>query len=119
MIRIDLIQQNSNHPGRRMRHPSRASCEVGGRREGFADPVDALLALAYETDDAGEWKHPIEIRIQCLLGAAPFVRPKLQAIVAKLQGGTKSHADWLRELKEEMEDGDNEIIEGNGKARLQ
>ncbi len=89
------------------------------RREGFADPVDALLAIAYETDAAGEWKHPIEIRIQCLTAAAPYCKPKLQAIVAKLQGGTKSHADWLRELKEELEDGDNENIEGNGKARLQ
>ena len=86
------------------------------RREGFADPVDALLAIAYETD---EWKHPTEIRIQCLTAAAPYCKPKLQAIVAKLQGGTKSHAEWLRELKEEMEEGDNEIIEGNEKARLQ
>ncbi len=89
------------------------------RREGFADPVDALLAIAYEVDEEGEWAHPIETRIQCLTAAAPYCKPKLQAIVAKLQGGTKSHADWLRELKEEMEDGDNEIIEGNGKARLQ
>ncbi len=89
------------------------------RREGFADPVDALLAIAYETDEEGEWAHSMEIRIQCLTAAAPYCRPKLQAIIAKLQGGTKSHADWLRELKEEMEDGDNEIIEGNGKARLQ
>ncbi len=30
------------------------------RREGFADPVDALLAIAYETDQGGEWAHPIE-----------------------------------------------------------
>ena len=36
------------------------------RKEGFADPVDALLAIAYETDQGGEWAHPIETRIQCL-----------------------------------------------------
>ena len=28
------------------------------RREGFADPVHALLAIAYETNDSGEWAHP-------------------------------------------------------------
>ncbi len=32
MIRIDLTRQNINHPDCRKRHPSRASCEVGGRR---------------------------------------------------------------------------------------
>ena len=32
MIRIDFTRQNSNHPDRRKRHPSRAACEVAGRR---------------------------------------------------------------------------------------
>ncbi len=88
------------------------------RREGFADPVDALLAIAYETDEEGEWAHSMEIRIQCLTNAAPYCRPKLQAIIAKLQGGEKTHADWVRELKEEIDsgDGDSGIIEGNEKV---
>ncbi len=86
------------------------------RREGFADPVDALLAIAYETGEAGDWAHPIEIRIQCLTAAAPYCRPKLQAIIAKLQGGEKSQADWVRELKEEMDGGDSGAIEGNGEV---
>ncbi len=89
------------------------------RRAGFEDPVNALLAIAFEVDDEGEWSQPMDVRIQCLTAAAPYCRPKLQAIIAKIQGGTKSHADWLRELKEELEGGDNEIIEGNGKPRLQ
>ncbi len=88
------------------------------RREGFADPVDALLAIAYETDAAGEWAHSMEIRIQCLTAAAPYCRPKLQAIIAKLTGDTKSHAEWLRDLKDEIDgaDGDGGIIEGSGKV---
>ncbi len=88
------------------------------RREGFADPVDALLAIAYETDEAGEWKHPIETRIQCLTNAAPYCRPKLQAIIAKVMDAGKSHADWVREMKEEIDatDGDSGINEGNQKV---
>ena len=39
MNRIDLIRQNSNHPGRRKRHPSRASCEVDGRRYETVGPA--------------------------------------------------------------------------------
>ena len=83
------------------------------RREGFADPVDALLAIAYETDEEGEWAHSMEIRIQCLTAAAPYCRPKLQAIIAKIQGGGgKSHAEWLAELREEMEGTVSDVIEG-------
>ncbi len=87
------------------------------RREGFADPVDALLAIAYETDEAGEWAQPIDIRIQCVTAAAPYCRPKLQAIIAKLSGSTKTHADWVRELKEEIDGFGNGVIET--KAKLQ
>ncbi len=32
MIRIEFTRQNSNHPGRRKRHPSRASCEIADHR---------------------------------------------------------------------------------------
>ncbi len=91
------------------------------RREGFEDPVNALLAIAFEVDEAGEWKQPMDIRIQCLTAAAPYCRPKLRAIIAKLSGATKSQADWVREMKEEIDsgDGDSGIIEGNEKAKLQ
>ncbi len=82
------------------------------RMEGFADPVDMLLMIACETNEEGEWKHPMDVRLQALAGAAPYCRPKLQAIIAKVTGGTKSHADWLKDLKEEMEGGGSEIIEG-------
>ncbi len=83
------------------------------RREGFADPVDALLAIAYETDEEGEWAHPIETRIQCLTAAAPDCRPKLQASIAKLSGATKSQADWVREMKEEIDDFGDGVTEAN------
>ncbi len=86
------------------------------RREGFADPVDALLAIAYETGEAGDWAHPIEIRIQCLTAAAPYCRPKLQAIIAKLAGATKSQADWVREMNEEIDGFGDGVIEGNEKV---
>ncbi len=80
------------------------------------DPVDALLAIAYETDEAGEWAQPIDIRIQCLTAAAPYCRPKLQAVIAKLAGSTKSQADWVREMKEEIDGFGNGVIEANEKV---
>ncbi len=86
------------------------------RREGFADPVDALLGIAFEDGEDGEWAHPIETRIQCLTAAAPYCRPKLQAIIAKIQGGGgKSHAEWLADLKEEIEGTGSDVIEGQSK----
>ena len=39
MIRIDLTRENSNHPDRKERHPSRASCEVGARRYETVGPA--------------------------------------------------------------------------------
>ncbi len=39
MIRIDLTRENSNHPDRKERHPSRASCEVGARRYETTGPA--------------------------------------------------------------------------------
>ncbi len=86
------------------------------RREGFGDPVDMLLAIACETDEDGEWKHPMDVRLQCLTNAAPYCRPKLQAIIAKLAGATKSQADWVREMKEEIDGYGNGLIEGNEKG---
>ncbi len=69
------------------------------RALGFEDPVDALMALAYETDEEGEFSQPVEIRIECLKAAAPFVRPKLAAVVQRNVGDGQSHAEWLEELK--------------------
>ena len=39
MIRIHLTRQNSNHPDCRKRHPSRAICELAGRRYETAGPA--------------------------------------------------------------------------------
>ncbi len=39
MIRIDLIQKNSNHQGRRIRHHSRASCEAADSRYETVGPA--------------------------------------------------------------------------------
>ncbi len=39
MIRIEFTRQNSNDPGRQKRHPSRASCEVDGRRYETVGPA--------------------------------------------------------------------------------
>ncbi len=66
---------------------------------GFEDPADALMAIAFETDEEGEWKHSVEIRFECLKAAAPYYRPKLQAVVQRNVGGDKTHAEWLEELK--------------------
>ncbi len=86
------------------------------RRAGFEDPVNALLAIAFEVDDEGEWLQPMDVRIQCLTAAAPYCRPKLQAIIAKLAGATKSQADWVREMKEEIDGFGNGVIEANEKV---
>jgi hypothetical protein len=95
------------------------------RALGFEDPVDALLALAYETDEQGEFAQPVEVRIEALKAAAPFCRPKLAAVVQRNVGEGKSHTEWLEELRgyveqEELEHDDHQgpTIEGtavNGK----
>ena len=41
MIRIDLARKNSNHPDRKKRHPSRASCEVAAKAAGKVVSSDA------------------------------------------------------------------------------
>ncbi len=89
------------------------------RALGYEDPIDSLLAIAYETDDEGEFVQPVEIRIECLKAAAPFCRPKLAAVVQRNVGDGQSHAEWLAELRdyvdhEEKADDDHQgpIIEG-------
>ncbi len=78
------------------------------RALGFEDPVDALLALAFETDEEGEFAQAVEIRIECLKAAAPFVRPKLQAVVQRNVGDGQSHAEWLKEIRDEIDGEDEE-----------
>ncbi len=133
MLRLELTQEglaaldgnryegkSSLPPGLQVAAKSKAMAKLAElRREGFEDPVNALLAIAFEVDDEGEWSQPMDVRIQCLTAAAPYCRPKLQAIIAKIQGGGgKSHAEWLADLKEEIDgaDGDGGIIEGSGKV---
>ncbi len=86
---------------------------------GFEDPVDALLAVAYETDEEGEFVNDVATRVDCLKAAAPFCRPKLAAVVQRNVGDGQSHAEWLAELRdyvdhEEKADDDHQgpIIEG-------
>ena len=78
------------------------------RLVGFEDPVDALLALAYETDAEGEFAQPVEVRIECLKAAAPYCRPKLAAVVQRNVGDGKSHAEWLKEIRDEIDGEDKE-----------
>ncbi len=125
MLRLELTQEGIAAPASSL-HEGKSSMPAGLlrfartkamarvhelRREGFADPVDMLLAIACETDEEGEWAHPMDVRLQCLTAAAPYCRPKLQAIIAKLQGGQKTHAEWLLEMKEEIEGTGSEVIE--------
>ncbi len=78
------------------------------RALGFEDPVDALLAVAFETDDEGEWKHPVEIRLEALKAAAPFCRPTLQAVVQRNVADGQSHVEWLKEIRDEIDGEDEE-----------
>ena len=126
MLALELTQEGiaaldgSQHEGKSTLPPglvgsakSKAMAKLAElRREGFEDPVNALLAIAFEVDDEGEWAQPMDIRIQCLTAAAPYCRPKLQAIIAKLAGATKSQAEWVREMKEEIDGFGDGIIEG-------
>ena len=52
MIRIDLMRENSNHPDRKKRHLSRASCEVGGQHYETAGP--AIVTLLWLHGYSGE-----------------------------------------------------------------
>ena len=56
MIRIDLTRKDTNNPGRSRRHPSRASCEVGGRHLEATGPVPIykLVTLLWLHGHGGE-----------------------------------------------------------------
>ncbi len=87
MIRIDLIQQNSNHPGRQMRHPSRASCEVGGRRYETMGPapIYKLSTLMWLHGHDGE---PFEVWDDL----SPFGKPGSLAMKGRVR-------NWARLVK--------------------
>ena len=85
------------------------------RKLGFEDPVDGLLAIAYETNDEGEFVNDLPTRVDCLKAAAPFCRPKLQAILAKSDSG-QGHAEWLKELKGYVEQEENADDDHQGPA---
>ena len=119
------MQQGFTGLSPRTEHESRLIALMNQRRaRGWADPVDALLDIAYETrkcsackgsgkqmieeteqdceDCKGEgevWEHDVSIRLTALQNAAPYMRPKLQAIAVKTSGSEKSHAEWLKELE--------------------
>ena len=56
MIRIDMIRHNDNHPDRRKRHPSQASCEVDGQRYETTGPapIYKLTTLLWLHGHGGE-----------------------------------------------------------------
>ena len=75
---------------------------------GFEDPVDALMAVAFETDEEGEFSQPVQVRVECLKAAAPYYRPKLAAVVQRNVGDGQSHAEWLKEIRDEIDGEDEE-----------
>ncbi len=87
MIRIDLIQQNSNHSGRRMRHPSRASCEVAGCRYETVGPalVYKFVTLLWLHGHDGE---PFEVWDDL----SPFGKPGSLAMTGRVR-------NWARLVK--------------------
>lgn len=56
MIRIQMIRGNTRDPDRRKRHPSRASCEVDGRRYETVGPapIYKIVTLLWLRDHGGE-----------------------------------------------------------------
>ncbi len=56
MIRIQMIRGNTCDPDRRKRHPSRASCDAGGRRYEAAGPapIYRLVTLLWLHGHGGE-----------------------------------------------------------------
>ncbi len=73
MIRINMIQQDTRHPKKRLRHYGRAWCEVDGRRfetEGPA-PIYKLATLLWLSGHGGS-RVPPEARTRpSESGAAP------------------------------------------------
>ncbi len=87
MIRIEFTRQNSNHPGRRKRHPSRASCEVAGRRYETVGPapVYKIVTLLWLHGHDGE---PFEVWDDL----SPFGKPGSLAMTGRVR-------NWARLVK--------------------
>ncbi len=87
MIRIEFTRQNSNHPGRRKRHPSRASCEVDGRRYETVGqaPVYKIVTLLWLHGHDGE---PFEVWDDL----SPFGKPGGLAMTGRVR-------NWARVVK--------------------
>ncbi len=70
MIRIQMIRGNTCDPDRRKRHPSRASCEAGGRRYEAAGPapIYRLVTLLWLHGHGGE-------RFEVWDDLSPFGKP--------------------------------------------
>ena len=80
MSRIDMIQQNPNHPEKRHRHPGRASCEIAGRRfeaQGPA-PIYKLVTLLWLHGHEGE-------RFEVWDDVSPFGQPGGLAMRGKVR----------------------------------
>ncbi len=87
MIHIEFTRQNSNHPGRRKRHPSRASCEVAGRRYETTGPapVYKIVTLLWLHGHDGE---PFEVWDDL----SPFGKPGGLAMTGRVR-------NWARLVK--------------------
>ncbi len=87
MIHIEFTRQNSNHPGRRKRQPSRASCEVAGRRYETVGPapVYKIVTLLWLHGHDGE---PFEVWDD----VSPFGKPGGLAMRGKVRS-------WVRLVK--------------------
>ncbi len=87
MIRIDMIRQDTNHPDRRKRHLSLASCEVAGRRYETTGPapIYKLTTLLWLEGHEGE-------RFEVFDDRDPFGGPGGLALRGKVR-------NWARLLK--------------------
>ncbi len=87
MIRIQMIRGNTRDPDRRKRHPSRASCEVAGRRYETTGPapIYKLTTLLWLEGHEGE-------RFEVHDDVSPFGNPGGLALRGKVR-------NWARLVK--------------------
>ncbi len=80
MIRIDLVQQNTNHFDKRRRHQGRAICEVAGRRFGAQGPapIYRMATLLWLHGHGGE-------AFEVLDDLSPFGKPGGLAMTGRVR----------------------------------